>query len=77
MHSGDTIPACDKDTSVNTDNGYNYKNTDLDLSKADGIVFKVKACNDAHIILSTSTNFDNNMYEIALGGWQNTASIIR
>ena len=77
LHSGYMIPACDKNTHVNTDNGNNYENTDLDLSKADGVVFKVKACHDALIILSTSTNFGTNVYEIILGGWKNTKSIIR
>ena len=76
MHPGD-VPACDKDTTVNTDNGYHYEDTGLDLSKADGVVFKVKACNDAHVALSTSTNLDSNMYEIVIGGWSNSKSAMR
>ena len=74
--SGDA-PACDKGTTLSTDNGYHYEDTGLDLSKADGVVFKVKACHDAHVALSASNNLNSNMYEIVLGGWLNTKSAIR
>ena len=76
LHSAGTIPACKKDT-VNTNDRYHYDNTDLDLSQADGVVFKVRACNDAHVALSSSTNLDRDMYEIVIGGWSNSKSVIR
>ena len=41
-------------------------------------VFKVKACNDAHVQLSqVMANLDTNLYEIVLGGYKNTKSDLR
>lgn len=43
-----------------------------------GIVqFRVKAANDAHIALSTAAAEVDPMYEVYIGGWGNTKSIIR
>merc|ERR1712038_421462 len=44
------------------------------------VVFQVKASNDAHIALgeTTTVNIDSpTNYEIVLGGWRNTKSVIR
>ncbi|XP_033733950.1 uncharacterized protein LOC117323058 [Pecten maximus] len=38
------------------------------------IVFHVKACSDAHVALSSN---DHRVYEVIIGGWSNTKSIIR
>ncbi|XP_060070843.1 uncharacterized protein LOC132550773 [Ylistrum balloti] len=38
------------------------------------IVFHVKACNDAHVALISN---DQRMYEVIIGGWSNTKSVIR
>ena len=62
---------------IYTTDDYHYKYTRLDLSQADGVVFKVKACNGAHVALSTSKDLSSNMYEIVLGGWSNSKSVIR
>ena len=60
-----------------TDNKYNYVETGIDLSGDQSVVFKVRACNDAHIALSSSSDLDSNMYEIVIGGQNNTKSAIR
>lgn len=45
---------------------------------ASGFVqFRIKAPNDAHIALSTAAAEVDPMYEIFIGGWGNTKSIIR
>ncbi|XP_076109301.1 uncharacterized protein LOC143078283 isoform X1 [Mytilus galloprovincialis] len=41
------------------------------------IRFKVKANNDAHVALMSSNNPNDPLYEIVLGGWGNTQSVIR
>ncbi|CAG2246324.1 unnamed protein product [Mytilus edulis] len=41
------------------------------------IRFKVKANNDAHVALMSSNNPNDPLYEIVLGGWYNTQSVIR
>jgi len=41
------------------------------------VEFKVRACNDGHILLATSLNDETYGYEIVLGGYGNTASDIR
>ncbi|CAH1238889.1 EYS [Branchiostoma lanceolatum] len=41
------------------------------------ITFEVKAWNDAHIGLSAHNGDSNPMYEILIGGWGNTWSVIR
>ncbi|XP_056004596.1 C3 and PZP-like alpha-2-macroglobulin domain-containing protein 8 [Ostrea edulis] len=41
------------------------------------VIFDVKACNDAHVILSEQHSDVNNSYEIVIGGWGNTKSVIR
>ncbi|XP_067655796.1 uncharacterized protein 5-like [Haliotis asinina] len=44
----------------------------------DFFTFKVKACGDAHVALQTNYQNSNlQMYEIVLGGWSNTRSVIR
>lgn len=67
---------------VQTPNEYLYKDlTDLDLSidLLQSVVFYVRACNDAHIGLFKSRPSPkiNSFYEIVIGGWGNTKSVIR
>ena len=48
------------------------------MSMYTGIVFKVKACNDAHVILSSMADYqDGNYYHIIIGGWDNEKSAIK
>jgi len=37
----------------------------------------VKTCKDAHIGLFETNNVNGNAYEIVIGGWTNTKSVIR
>ena len=41
------------------------------------VTFSVKASNDAHVGLFTGPNASSDMYEIVIGGWSNTQSVIR
>lgn len=41
------------------------------------IQFDIKGCNDAHFILSEHRNDSFSSYEIVIGGWGNTQSVIR
>ncbi|XP_026474975.1 uncharacterized protein LOC113378634 isoform X1 [Ctenocephalides felis] len=41
------------------------------------INFKVRASNDAHIALTTGSAESEPMYEVFIGGWGNTKSVIR
>lgn len=42
-----------------------------------GVVFRVRANNDAHIALTSSEAESDPMLEVFLGGWQNSKSVIR
>ncbi len=40
--------------------------------------FAVRACHDAHVSLCTVPEvIDNQIYEIVIGGWMNSESVIR
>lgn len=74
-----TDESCNRNRSVDTpDSGEQtmYQQI-LDVSKVNQVTFKVKACNDAHVALSTTTTTDSQTYEIVLGGWNNTKSVVR
>ncbi|CRL00419.1 CLUMA_CG013685, isoform A [Clunio marinus] len=43
----------------------------------EGIVFRVRAANDAHIALTSSEGLSNPMIEVFIGGWANSKSVIR
>ena len=40
-------------------------------------VVYLKACSDAHIALARSVDDIQNAYEVVIGGWHNTQSVIR
>lgn len=44
---------------------------------SNGINFRVKAPHDAHIALASTPYESKPMYEVFLGGWKNTKSVIR
>ena len=51
-----------------TPDEYKYRVVGIDISDASSIVFEVKACNDAHILLMTNVDDeDNDIYEIVIG----------
>lgn len=47
------------------------------IRQYNNVIFDVKACNDAHVILSEQHSDVINSYEIVIGGWGNTKSVIR
>ncbi|XP_078674665.1 uncharacterized protein LOC144912807 [Branchiostoma floridae x Branchiostoma belcheri] len=50
---------------------------DIALPESSPLVFKVKTSAGAHIALSSQGAGLNYMYEIVIGGWENTKSVIR
>ncbi|CAH1267833.1 CPAMD8 [Branchiostoma lanceolatum] len=59
-----------------TDTQYRYR---WDLPRLTGhrFTFEVQANNDAHVALSSQSQDMDDMYEIVIGGWSNTQSVIR
>ena len=64
---------CETSTSYET-SGYNYH---YFPSTMDYIAFEVQAANNVHIALSPRSGDAASMYEIVIGGWGNTYSVIR
>ncbi len=60
-----------------TKNKYDYKQLGGLITNLSDIVFEVTAKNDAHIALGETTNHDGQHYEIVIGGWANSSSVIR
>lgn len=44
---------------------------------SNGVVFRVRASNDAHIALTSSEAESDPMLEVFIGGWSNSKSVIR
>jgi len=59
-----------------TDNDYGYMYSRF-LPTYNYLAFKVRTCNDAHLLLSSSGSLDGPSYEIVLGGYDNQYSDIR
>lgn len=66
-------PTCD----LITPNDYKYNPIGYNLENKKYIIFRVNANNDAHISLGESLEHYGKHYEIILGGWDNTRSVIR
>ncbi|XP_052061835.1 uncharacterized protein LOC127701897 [Mytilus californianus] len=67
---------------IETPNRYKYillsdNGIDVGNPEADSIKFKVKASSNAHIALMSSNTDQDPLYEIVLGGWANSKSVIR
>lgn len=67
---------------MHTPDEYLYKDVsdlDINIDLLQSIVFHVRACNDAHVGLFKSLPSPNirRFYEIVIGGWGNTKSVIR
>ncbi|XP_071951473.1 C3 and PZP-like alpha-2-macroglobulin domain-containing protein 8 [Antedon mediterranea] len=60
-----------------TNNEYRFDNPILQVETTTRIEFSVVAKNDVHIALSSSPEVMTPMYEIVIGGWKNTKSVIR
>ncbi|XP_061173301.1 zonadhesin-like [Saccostrea echinata] len=69
-----------KTVTVKTPNSYNYQFlTKYGITAKDRTCFQfeVLSCNDAHIAIMDSTKQTKNFYEIVIGGWRNSKSVIR
>lgn len=62
---------------IQTENEYSYKPFGGDISKQLHVLIEINATNDAHIALGEDTQHDGKHYEIVLGGWSNSKSVIR
>jgi hypothetical protein len=63
---------------LNMANNYTYKDTGLFLSTCKSLVFHLKIATDAYLALTpTKDNYDGKIYEIIIGAFGNTCSIIR
>lgn len=62
--------------SLFTDSDYRYTYSWL-LPVENYLTFKVRTCNDAHLLLSSSRDLNGPTYEIVLGGYDNQWSDIR
>jgi len=49
----------------------------MTVSDKSNVRFRVKACNDVIVGLGTSSDTNPNTYQIVVGGWANTKSVIR
>ncbi|KAK3581827.1 hypothetical protein CHS0354_007229 [Potamilus streckersoni] len=67
--------------SFNTGDDYVYhylRDLGIDITGHSSITFSVQACNDAHVALSQTKGNDNvDTYEIVIGGWADSQSVIR
>ncbi|XP_070537336.1 C-type mannose receptor 2-like [Ptychodera flava] len=68
--------ACDQWHSNRTTTDYEYTYVPGPL-KNERIMFEVRANSDVHIALSEFNYYVNDQYEIVIGGWHNTKSVIR
>jgi hypothetical protein len=63
---------------LNMNDDYTYKDTGLTLSTCTSLVFHLKIATDAYLALTpTKGNYDGKIYEIVIGAFSNTCSIIR
>ncbi|XP_071824781.1 macrophage mannose receptor 1-like isoform X2 [Apostichopus japonicus] len=67
---------CETFTSRTTDFDFFYRYHPSPLP-SNRVEFEVRATNDVHISLSSSNTGEGQMYEIVIGGWGNTQSVIR
>ena len=49
----------------------------MDFSEKKNVTFCVQACNDAFVLLKKSQTSNANTYEINIGAWSNSDSVIR
>lgn len=59
-----------------TPNAYNYNNFNKRIDDQTSVVFRVQACNDAHVVLFDKHQ-TNVAYEIVIGGSSNEWTYIR
>ena len=69
------LPQCPSPLEYDTDTTYYYRYLEIPTGTR-RIEFEAKANNDVHIALSPSES-SSDLYEIVIGGWGNTRSVIR
>ena len=63
---------------VVTPDEYMYETVWKSVKNRDSFTFQVKACGDAHVILSNEIGqTDSDIFEFSIGGWNNTLSVLR
>ncbi|XP_078612531.1 uncharacterized protein LOC144882551 isoform X1 [Branchiostoma floridae x Branchiostoma japonicum] len=60
-----------------TDDQYRYRWNLTAIRDSSLFTFEVRASNDVHVALSSQNYNLDDMYEIVIGGWNNTSSVIR
>eukprot|EP00002_Diphylleia_rotans_P005318 TRINITY_DN14443_c0_g1_i1.p1 TRINITY_DN14443_c0_g1~~TRINITY_DN14443_c0_g1_i1.p1 ORF type:complete len:193 (-),score=37.23 TRINITY_DN14443_c0_g1_i1:159-737(-) len=60
-----------------TGDDYKYITAPFNFVAGDVAVIEVQARNDAHILLSSDAEGAGESYEIVIGGWGNTQSVVR
>ena len=59
--------------SIDTPVDYRYQYMWKSVERRSFLSFKVRACNDVHVALAEEMGrTDTSMYEIVIGGWENT-----
>ena len=63
---------------MNTDGTYDYERYHVVTSGRTHMAFTLQACSDSHVGLSEVPGLASyNMYEVVIGGWENSKSVIR
>ena len=68
-----------REIAILTPDDYSFSHGFLLVNDVTDIVVRVKACNDAHIALATLPESDGEVltYEVVIGGYKNSKSVIR
>ncbi|XP_078573406.1 uncharacterized protein LOC144860153 [Branchiostoma floridae x Branchiostoma japonicum] len=72
----DQVTVCEHSEARTTENQYEY-HWDLPRLTASRFTFEVQANHDVHVALSSQNQDLDDMYEIVIGGWGNSKSMIR
>ena len=67
----------DAETVLMTPNDYQFTHGWMMVRDKEGIVVQVMACNDAHVVLMDIPGEGTKAYQVIIGGWKNTRSVIR
>ncbi|PCJ12627.1 MAG: hypothetical protein COB04_17470 [Gammaproteobacteria bacterium] len=72
------VLAVEFDLSIDAKYGsYEWPNKSLPITGHASVVFQAKGANDLHIAIANSEDDGATLYEVVIGGWGNTQSVIR